>query len=236
MRTVAVVLWALVAQAACTRASDPDPPKAPAAAQSPTVKTLMKDHEKHGAAMRDAVARNDLAGAKREARVLAGMHLEGSIDPVWKTKLDAMNIAASRVAGAQDIKEAAHDLGGVAKTCGDCHTMLNRPGPAVSSFEARGSGAGPMMMQHEWAANRLWDGLAVPSDDAWKAGARTLSSVPLAPEVLTPGKSPVPKVGAMIERVHELGRTAERADSVDARVQIYGETMSTCADCHRWLR
>ena len=237
MRITTLCLWAATsafAAFACSRTSDPSPSKTPAA-QTPTVKTLMKDHEKHGAAMRDAVARGELDAAKHEARILAGIHLEGSIDAAWRKKLEAMNAAASRVAGSQDIREASRNLGGVAKTCGDCHTLLNRPGPIVGEFDAQASGAGPLMLQHEWAATQLWNGLAIPSDDAWKAGARTLSEVPLAPELLTPGKSPVPRVGALEKHVHDLGQRAEETEQVDARVGLYGEVMATCAQCHAWL-
>jgi len=157
MRITTLCLWAATsafAAFACSRTSDPSPSKTPAA-QTPTVKTLMKDHEKHGAAMRDAVARGELDAAKHEARILAGIHLEGSIDAAWRKKLEAMNAAASRVAGSQDIREASRNLGGVAKTCGDCHTLLNRPGPIVGEFDAQASGAGPLMLQHEWAATAL---------------------------------------------------------------------------------
>jgi len=146
-----------------------------------------------------------------------------------------MNAAASRVAASQNIKEASRNLGEVAKTCGDCHTLLNRPGPIVGELDAQASGAGPLMLQHGWAATQLWNGLAIPSDDAWKAGARTLSEVPLAPELLTPGKSPVPKVGALEKHVHDLGLRAETTEQVDARVGLYGEVMATCAQCHAWL-
>ena len=203
--------------------------------QSPTVQMRMKDHDKHGLAIRDAVARGDLDGAKREAAGLALLPVEGPIDPAWKRKLDAMNVAAARIANAADLKDAAHGLGPLAKTCGDCHTMLGRPWPAVPAPTGQASGVQPFMVRHEWAASRMWDGLAIPSDDAWKAGALALAEEPISPEALTPGKTPVAKVGELEQLVHELGRKAETTDKVDARMQLYGETMATCAECHAWL-
>jgi cytochrome c553 len=203
--------------------------------QSPTVQFRMKDHEKHGVAIRDAVARGDLDAAKREAAGLALLSIEGTIDPAWKQRLDAMNVAAARVANAMDITDAAHGLGPLAKTCGDCHTMLGRPWPAVPPQTGQASGVRPFMVRHQWAASQMWDGLAIPSDDAWKAGAHALAEEPLSPEALTPGKTPVPKVGDLEQSVHDLARKAEAVDKVDARMQLYGDAMATCAECHKWL-
>ncbi len=82
---------------------------------------------------------------------------------------------------------------------------------------------------------QLRDGLIIPSDDAWRAGAHVLSGSPLAPEVLTPGQTPVPEIGALTQSVHDLGRRAETLEQVDARVELYGEALATCAECHQWL-
>ena len=204
--------------------------------QSPTVQLRMRDHDRQGLAIRGAVARGDLEGARREAAVLAQLPVAGPIDPAWKEKLDAMDAAARHVADAASLKEAARGLGPLAKTCGDCHEMLGRPWPAVEMPGGRASsGVRPDMVRHEWAASQMWDGLAVPSDDAWKAGAMILSEEPLAPEALTPGKSPVGQVGALEASVHDLGRKAQTTDQTQTRMQLYGETMATCGECHRWL-
>jgi hypothetical protein len=91
------------------------------------------------------------------------------------------------------------------------------------------------MRRHQWAAERLWDGLVVPSDEAWKWGATSLSEAPLAPEQLTPGKSPVPKVGELAQAVHAIARQATEVERVDVRADLYGDVLATCAECHQWL-
>jgi cytochrome c553 len=189
----------------------------------------------HGSAMRDAVARAELEQAKREATILADLRLEGAVDPTWKQKLDAMNAAAGRVAEATDLQEASRGLAAVARTCGDCHATLRRAGPVAVEPELEGSGVGPHMVQHERAVVQMWNGLVIPSDDAWTAGARALSDAPLAPELLTPGRTPVPKVGNLAASVHELARRAVTANDLDARLALFGELMATCATCHAWL-
>jgi mono/diheme cytochrome c family protein len=222
-------------QATPDRTADATAAASGSALQSPTVLARMKRHEKHGDAMRDAVASGDLDEAKREAKILAELRIEGPTDLAWKERLDAMNAAAARIASSRDVTEASRDVALVARTCGDCHTMLGRPRPSVGQLTRQASAARPVMKRHQWAAAQLWDGLIIPSDDAWKAGAHVLSESPLAPEVLTPGQTPVPKIGALTQSVHDLGRRAETLEQVDARVELYGEALATCAECHQWL-
>lgn len=196
----------------------------------------MRDHELRGAALRDAVARADLVAVRREAQFLAEMRLAGGVEPTWRRKLDAMNEAAARVGKARDLTEASRELPAVAQACGDCHAMLGGPKPVVGEPPAAASGVAARMQRHQWAAARLWDGLVVPSDDAWRAGAGVLADAPLEPEVVTPGKSPVPEIGALAASVHELGRKAGSAQTVQARGVIYGELIGTCASCHQRVR
>jgi hypothetical protein len=106
-----------------------------------------------------------------------------------------MTVAATRLSDATTIKGAARELGSLAKTCGECHTMLGRPGPIVEAAGGQASGVRPNMIRHEWAVSQLWNGLVIPSDDAWKAGAIGLSEEPMSPELLTPGMTPVPRAG-----------------------------------------
>lgn len=205
------------------------------ATQSPTVTLRMQDHQMLSGAMRDAVVRGDLEQAKREAASLALLSIEGPIAEVWQRRLSAMSVAALRVVGAADRNEAAQALGPLASTCAECHLRLGRPWPAVGAPAGQASGVRPFMVRHEWAIAQMWDGLAIPSDDAWKAGAHALAEEPIAPETLTPGKTPVPRVGELEQAVHDLGRKAEAAGRGPDRAKVFGDTMATCAECHQWL-
>lgn len=202
-----------------------------------SVRARMRGHEKRGQAMRDAVERGDVDAAKVEAKALADLPVDGPIDGVWRPMLDGMKVAAAQMSSANDSADAARNLALVAKTCGDCHGLLGRQGVIVSDAgpQAAGVAASISMQHHHWAADRLWDGLVVPSDDAWKAGAIVLSEAPLSPELLTPGRSPVPKVGELVQTVHDLGRKAQTVEGPDARGELYGKVLATCAACHGWL-
>lgn len=248
MRTIHLVLGALavlVVHAGCrtntaAQQADSSPSQAAAltsarAPESPTLKARMHDHEVHGAALRDAVARADLEGTRREAKVLAELRIDGGIEPTWRKQLDAMNAAAATIVDAKNLAEASHGLAAVARTCGDCHATLGGPGPVVGEPPGEGSGVGPRMQRHQWAAARLWEGLAAPSEDAWKAGARVLADAPLEPEVLTPGKSPAPAIGVLASSVHEIGRKARVVKATVDRGAVYAELMATCSACHNRL-
>jgi cytochrome c2 len=195
----------------------------------------MQGHEKLGEAMRDAVARGALEEAKGEARLLSELRIEGPGTELWRRMLEATKAAAARVASASDLKDASRGVAVVAKTCGDCHTVLGRPGTTVGDGGPPGSDVRAFMRRHQWAAERLWEGLVVPSDDAWKWGALSLSEAPLAPEQLTPGKSPVPRVGELAQTVHVLANKGVDVERADVRADLYGDVLVTCAECHQWL-
>jgi mono/diheme cytochrome c family protein len=205
-------------------------------AESPSVAARMQQHEKHAALLRDSVARGDLASARREARVLADLKLDASADRSWTDPLTAMNAAAAQLADADTQAEASRALARLALTCADCHAQLGRPGSSTFELERETWGVeGHMTLLHHAAALQMWDGLVVPSDDSWNAGARALSGAPLAPELLTPGKTPVPRVGELASHVHELARKATTANDRVTRADLFGQMMTTCATCHQWL-
>jgi cytochrome c553 len=195
----------------------------------------MQGHDKHGDALRDAMVRGDLDWVKGEARLLAELRVVGPTSGLFRHQLDAMKDAAARVSGANELKDASLDVGVVAKTCGDCHHVFGRPGMIVGQPAAPAAGVRAAMQRHQWTAEQLWEGLVIPSDDAWNAGALVMEEAPLDPEALTPSKSPVPRVGELALTVHDLGRNAAASNRVDLRADVYSQMLATCADCHKWL-
>ena len=205
------------------------------AAERPTIEERMKDHDKRGEALRDDAARGDLGAVKRDAAALARLRFDGALDTDWNQKIDAMNAVAASVADSPDLGTALQGVGILAKTCGDCHSTKGGPRLMTREPGAAGSGARPTMVRHAWAATELWDGLVVPSDEAWARGALELSEPSLAPELLTPGQSPVPRVEELMETVRVLARQAEKIHATDERATLYSEMLASCAECHAWL-
>jgi hypothetical protein len=201
------------------------------------LRARMRDHEAHGEAMHQAVVRSDLGVAKREARVLAEMRLGSGIEPTWRHKLEAMNGAAERVARARDLDEAAGGVGAVARTCGDCHASLGGPkAPAVGEAPPGEGSLTAQMARHAWAAARMWDGLVVPSDDTWLAGARALADAPLSPSRLPADQSRAMEIVNLVAATHELAREAAATGDQAARAALFGELTGTCAACHVKVR
>jgi mono/diheme cytochrome c family protein len=203
-------------------------------ATSPTLQA-MHEHDAHGAAMRDAVAAANLSEARREAKTLADLRIDDKMDAVWQGELAAMSVAAQRVVEAKDVDAASHGLAAVARACGDCHAMLGRSGIVVGEAPHVGVDIVPEMRRHQWAVARLWDGLVVPSEDAWAAGAHVLADAPLAPAVLTPDKSPADRIAAANQLVHDLAHRAALAKSAGDREAVYATLMTTCSSCHLWF-
>lgn len=201
-----------------------------------SLKERMQGHAAYGSAARDAVARADLDVARAAATKLAELRPEAGLAPALSKDLDAMNVAAARVAKAADVREASRRLAELAVTCGDCHATLGGPSSLVTEPPHDDLDVTvPRMRRHEWAVARMWTGLVDPSDLAWKAGARVLADAPLQPEQLTPGKSPVPEIGVLATKVHELAASAAVTKAPVDRTATFGELMATCASCHQRL-
>ena len=194
----------------------------------------MRDHERHGVALRDAVERGDLAEARREAKVLADLRIAASDEPEWRSNVEALNAAARAGSTAADVGAASRGLSAIARTCGNCHQSLG-PVAIVGDLAPDDGGVISRMKRHEWAATKLWAGLVVPSDDAWQVGASMLVEAPVDPDLLTPGKSPAPRVVALVQSVHDLALRASRAHSSEDRASVYADVVATCSGCHQWL-
>ncbi len=104
---------------------------------SPFLRAQMRDHDAHGAALRDAVARADLIAARREAHALREVGVDGIALAEGGEALEALHLAAARLEGAIDLVEASRALADVARSCGDCHARLGGPRPIVARCQER---------------------------------------------------------------------------------------------------
>jgi cytochrome c553 len=206
------------------------------AARPATISERMKYHDLWATQSRDAIIRDDLPAARRAASSLARIPAEDAFDAVWNQKLGAMRAAAARVADSPDLTAASRRIADLAVTCGDCHSgfggLEESRSPPAHALDSRPRSK---MRSHAIAVGQLWDGLVNPSEDAWGSGAQRLSDPSLAAEMLTPGRTPVPKVGELVASVRDLGERAAKASTPGARAEIYAGAIGTCATCHRWF-
>jgi cytochrome c553 len=81
----------------------------------------------------------------------------------------------------------------------------------------------------------MWKGLIGPSDDRWLEGAQALTTVPLnlVAMSVTPTSDLDVDDGA---RVRLYARRALAPQPQDARAEVFGQLLATCAHCHATLR
>ena len=192
----------------------------------------MWSHFEAAAVAQAAVIRGDLDALVEPARWLAE-HEEPELPDGTEAFVRELKRAATRAAEARTIEEAGAAMGRIAAACGSCHREY-RPGmePAARAEPpvAAATDVGTHMVRHVWAANRLWEGLVLPSNEAWEEGADVFADDPIDTDALTFDDPEA--VHALVVRTHELGRRAGLETEPSLRARTYGELLSTCAACH----
>ncbi len=89
------------------------------------------------------------------------------------------------------------------------------------------------MRRHEWASERLWEGLVVPSDEAWSIGIKTLAKSEFPEEVLALGGA---EARGSARELARLLAKAQPTMPLDERSALYAELLLTCGTCHRAIR
>ena len=153
----------------------------------------------------------------------------------WEEYVTAMRAAARDLLNAEDLASAANATSRLGLACGNCHTGNN----VTVEFEAdrRPSDkedSRSHMRRHQWAADRMWEGIIGPSDASWSRGANLLFESPMNPQGLgaEPGNE---AVLGMARRVHQLAANATTVSDPTGRADIYAEFLANCATCHKSL-
>ena len=201
---------------------------APASFRAP-----VKLHAMHGARIRDAVARGDLAGVHEASRALRELILSTE-QPAPQTMLGEVVTITRSLESVEDVPTAAAKFAMLAERCGACHTAFGGPRSVPAEAPPDTAGIEARMRRHQWGASRLWEGLVAPSEEAWRSGAIVLSDAALASE-LPAGTSHITELEKLSGSVHDIGAKAGSATSPHARSELYGQLLATCASCHGTL-
>ncbi len=232
-RPVLVAIVAFLALGAGTCAERAEPRNQREIAGATTAQ--MVDHFDEALAIRDALIEGDLEAARRRARALVERRPADLPAQADRYAAD-FRVAAQAVIEAPDRGTAGRAVGRLAASCGACHQGLSvgvdlaPPAPPPTDPSTAGH-----MLRHLWAADRLWEGLVVPSDEAWARGAAALADAALRPETLSPDLPLYPKIEALALRVHSLGDEGKTAVDTGYRIDIYAGLLATCARCHGLL-
>ena len=193
---------------------------------------VMRDHADRIDQARRAVIRGDLDGIRAPLRWLATHPSKDALPESWRPKLEAMQRQARATSAAEDLPRAAHGLAQLTVTCSGCHAELNRgPGVPVDSPPG-GEDLREHMQRHDWAMERMWEGLVAGAGPMYQRGALALVEAPLHGDDDPDEEYPL-GVTALANRVHDIGLEAHDSADLASQVRLYGELLETCAGCHQ---
>lgn len=177
-----------------------------------------------------------IAGKLDEARARAEPLTRAVPDPGmerWRREVDAVTQAAAALVAAPGIDEACRREAQVAEACAWCHLATQKvPAFAVPAVPAAdGTTPAARMARHQWAVDRLWEGMVGPSEHRWRSGLEALAVTPLPFSPFTDA----PLVASRMQDVAQQAIAALGKDSLDDRARRYGEMLVMCSACHATL-
>lgn len=228
-------LLLLIVLAACVRPTSTPVAAAPAEpAQAVPVgeaKAFMTEHRKLASEARDSVIEGDVERF-REVGTWIAAYSSDDLPEAWQPRISELRFHGRAMSNTTDRGTAAVAVAEMARACGVCHSE-NGPGP-VFTFEPPPldeTSVDGRMARHQWAAERMWEGLVTPSTMLFETGARALTGAPMW------STEPLPEEVAGLEaQVRTIGEAALAATVDSERVEAYGSLISLCADCHARAR
>jgi cytochrome c553 len=214
----------------------PQPPAEQAAkpAEAPVVDMVKHMHDHLGlvTTLQEAVIRGDFAAVAAPATALAS-HEVIPFPPETETYVPDIKKTAGMALAAASIKEAATATAQLVAACGACHTATKLPIKWPAPVKPTdGSGVTIHMLEHQWAIDLMYQGLAQPSDEAWKNGVAALKASPLAAKDLPKDEDLTKEIVAYEKIVHDLAGKAQKATDIGSKVAVYSEAIAGCAGCH----
>lgn len=207
-------------------------PAEPAVAAADVAKH-MHEHLARVTTMQEAVIRGDLEAAVEPAGWIADHQPTAGLPAGQEAVLADMKKQAAVVAGATDPKHAATATAMVISYCGTCHAAAKitaaipeAPKPVAEPAVAA------HMMEHQWAMDLLYQGLAMPSEERWQKGLAAMQGTPLSEKDLPKDAKLTKDIVALEKNVHEMAEKAKTATDLGTKVAFYGEFIGGCAGCH----
>jgi cytochrome c556 len=201
------------------------------------VEPRMADHFTNVSLLYGAAAAGDLVAVHAQARLLLARETGAGMPRKAQPYVQELQTFAGLASRAPDHKSGASAVARVGAACGSCHKAMKRV-PALDTVTGPPEGDTPVetrMIRHQWAADRLWDGLVGPSDVAWQAGAAVLRDAPMYTDELTEDVEQYAAVTKLAWQVHETGALANTVTDQARRAELYGTLLATCATCHDLL-
>ncbi|MCA9619725.1 MAG: hypothetical protein KC731_11950 [Myxococcales bacterium] len=208
-------------------AHDPDHTEAPPPGSLRA--KLMRSHFEETVAIRHAVIAGDIRHAIKPAAALADLKGLETLPKLWQDGVQRLTAASRRISESADLQEVAAATADIARACGACHASVSGPKAKLTDPPPAGTTMKERMARHHWGTQRMWEGLFVPSEEAWKAGVDALGAdVFPKNEVSKGGVHAVSAASRFISLVDK----AKTAKTSQQRGDVYAQVLSTCAPCH----
>ncbi len=200
---------------------------------NPALVQHMREHFQRVGEVENAVIRGDLDAVREPATWLASHDSSIELGRASASQVATLKQAARKAADAKDIPAAAAATAQMIAACGDCHRAAGVvPAPPKPATPPNVGGSVGHMLEHKVATDFMSEGLIIPSDSLWKQGATDLKEAPLRPAQLPRDQKLTPQIAAAEDHVHQLADRAAQAGEESTRVDVYGQLIATCAQCH----
>ena len=225
-RAIVMALFVLVGCRPEGTAAPIDQPEDP---ESPPKAVPMGDHFVQAGEIRDSLIAGELRYTKEPAQWLVDNLVTEDMPVRWRPHVPSVKRAAKQVVAAETIPDAAEAAGKLAAACGECHEATGvQPKPPERRKPLEDETTFAQMDRHAYAAERMWDGLIAPDEEAWKEGATIMGDAPLQ------GDAAPESVASLATELHSLAKAAVDLKP-NARAKTYGAVIASCAACHNQL-
>jgi len=192
--------------------------------------TLMESHYNAAISSHDALIRGNLKILRSQLVKIETQMLPDAAPQNWTPHHTRLRKAASGATTASSLDAAATVMSSVAEACGACHAAVGVgkiyfwPAPPDKDDKLKTA-----MRTHQWATERLWEGVTGPFGEAWDRGAAALSETRVFEDKGDTIKS---SLLAREAALRDIGKTAKQTTGLHKRAIIYGRLLTTCAECH----
>ncbi len=217
----------------------PSPPvddAAPAPIDARPVKmTTPKERPPHFtflSAAKDSMLFADLVGTKDSLRWVSELSEKPQAQS-WIPHIENQRALATLALESDDVDLISGTVAKLGQSCGSCHTELKvTPTITVKEPKHRGLDFKDHMAGHKWALDKMWAGLATPSDEQWREGAELLADSPTHLRNLSEYGDDADRAMDLAIEVHGLAAKATKTTDTAERVALFGTFLAACAKCH----
>lgn len=204
--------------------------------QAPAPQPVMSDmHAEFGAVedARAAAVAGDVEGVRSAARAISERGSVEGIPSDARPYLTELRRTARAIETEPVAAEAIQGTAMLPSRCGACHQEVGADVESLISRGSRPAAEAGHAMRMNWALQRLWDGLMVPSDVAWRAGANALVDRGAFGPGLRGSLADPSRADQALGRLENLSLAAEGAVGSEGRTDVLGEVLLTCSGCHQ---